>query len=450
MAANSCIRVRLHFDYPPPAAADCRSCWLLVDLNACRVVADLESIIRDRFEFSRGSILHLFVEDCYLPHTESIYVVRDNDSVRVKVHCVVEVNGHSSFPDTSSKNCRKRQRLTDEDGPVENGVNVQPKEKQRKKGKEESLEEDDRKDSGDERKKKSQRKHTKKKKKKRMKTEENSSATTPKPTASPHKIPSSVNQPVKSTKKPPATQAKTQDSSSDSSSSVKITPKNKPSTSMPFKGKTKDSLKFQHAPSVLQSTICTQKQAVSVAVPPHDKAVEPCSSDTEEEIELVVRGPTQQPQPGVGSQSSWRGNSHAKNRRDGPGDRRRGDGKGAIRGHNESFEFSFDGVKEPSYHTDLLTNTSVIVQNEAESPPRQDYSSMPLLAAPPQVGQKIAFKLLELTENYTPEISEYKVRPGKFDLVYQNPDGSERVEYAVSRGVWVSLNLQIWGIIHNE
>lgn len=25
------------------------------------------------------------------------------------------------------------------------------------------------------------------------------------------------------------------------------------------------------------------------------------------------------------------------------------------------------------------------------------------------------------------------VEPGKFDLVYQNPDGTERVEYAVSR-----------------
>lgn len=84
---------------------------------------------------------------------------------------------------------------------------------------------------------------------------------------------------------------------------------------------------------------------------------------------------------------------------------------------------------------------------------------MPLLAAPPQDGQKIAFKLLELTENYTPEVSEYKegkiihfdhstkqielellsayqapVEPGKFDLVYQNADGSESVEYAVSRG----------------
>lgn len=76
------IRVRLFFDYPPPAVVDCRMCWLLVDLNTCRVVADLESIIREKFEFSRRSILNLFIEDCYLPHTESIFVVRDNDSVR--------------------------------------------------------------------------------------------------------------------------------------------------------------------------------------------------------------------------------------------------------------------------------------------------------------------------------------------------------------------------------
>lgn len=51
-------------------------------MNSCRVVADLESLIREKFEFSRGSILSLFMEDCYLPHTESIFLVRDNDSVR--------------------------------------------------------------------------------------------------------------------------------------------------------------------------------------------------------------------------------------------------------------------------------------------------------------------------------------------------------------------------------
>lgn len=33
------------------------------------------------------------------------------------------------------------------------------------------------------------------------------------------------------------------------------------------------------------------------------------------------------------------------------------------------------------------------------------------------------------------------VEPGKFDLVYQNPDGTERVEYAVSRESRVNLTL---------
>lgn len=80
--SNNFIRVRLEFDYPPPALVDCRMCWLLVDRTVCRVVADLESLVREKFDFSRRSILNLFVESCYLPHTESIYVVRDNDSVR--------------------------------------------------------------------------------------------------------------------------------------------------------------------------------------------------------------------------------------------------------------------------------------------------------------------------------------------------------------------------------
>lgn len=76
------VRVRLYFDYPPPATPECRMCWLLVDLNKCRVVADLSSIIKEKFGYSRRTILDLFIEDCYLPPTESIYIVRDNDSIR--------------------------------------------------------------------------------------------------------------------------------------------------------------------------------------------------------------------------------------------------------------------------------------------------------------------------------------------------------------------------------
>jgi len=45
------------------------------------------------------------------------------------------------------------------------------------------------------------------------------------------------------------------------------------------------------------------------------------------------------------------------------------------------------------------------------------------------------------TKNFLLILSDFSpapVEPGKFDLVYQNPDGSESVEYAVSRGSWVS------------
>uniref|UniRef100_A0A4W6FV73 Uncharacterized protein n=1 Tax=Lates calcarifer TaxID=8187 RepID=A0A4W6FV73_LATCA len=480
--SNSFIRVRLHFDYPPPAVVDCRMCWLLLDLNTCRVVADLESIIREKFEFSPRSILNLFIEDCYLPHTEHIFVVRDNDSVRC---CVGDGLVPRLRPD-ESQSCNLRivhniKVLLK----AKDGISSWTSDDEMKKSKEKCTE------------------------KKRKKAEKNSPAVTPKP-ASTKKTPASINQPAKGTKKPPAAQTKTHSvSSSDSSSSSseddeapkklpapkpapktplstpaaskapqntkpiqtkhptsssssetdcstdeapseKIPPKNKSLTSTSPKNRIAENSKSQQASSVLQSTNCAQKQGSSKSIPPDDKVVEPCNTDSEEEIELVIRKPVLQPGHGVGSQASWRGSSRGRTRRGGPGARGRGDG----RGHAGSFEFSH---KEPSYQTDSLANKSVVFQNGAESAPKLDYSSMPLLAAPPQVGQRIAFKLLELAENYTPEISEYKegkivsfdpvtkqmelellhasqapVEPGKFDLVYQNPDGSERIEYAVS------------------
>ncbi|XP_058508505.1 coilin [Solea solea] len=553
--SNSFIRVRLFFDYPPPAIADCRMCWLLVDLNACRVVSDLESLIREKFEFSSRSILNLFVDDCYLPHTESVFVVRDNDSVRVKVDSLAQVNGHSSCPDTSSENCRKRHRPAEDDG-----VSVEWKEKKRKKKREESLEREAKQASDDKKSKKSKDKHAekkkeKKKKKKKKKTEDNIPAVTPKPTAAAKKPPSTVEQPVKSIKKLPAVQGKTQSkkqtvSSSDSSSSSseeqeapkKIpalkpapkTPSSTPATSktpvaasktpvaaskmpvaasktpvsasktpvatkptqkisqptpssssetdsssdeadgakVPPKHKpwnsTSQNSKPQQAPSLPPSSDCAQKKAAPEATPPPDgKDVETPKSDEEEEeeeIQLVIRQPLQQPWRGMGGRPPWSGGSCGRTGSGGLGGRGRGEGRGLSRGHTaDSFESSYNGAKEPCYQTDLLSNKSVILQNRAELAPKKDYSSMPLLAAPPQVGQKIAFKLLELTENYTPEVSEYKegriisfdpttkqigleiltvtqahVEPGKFDLVYQNADGSESVEYAVPRGAWVT------------
>ncbi|XP_053195094.1 coilin [Scomber japonicus] len=502
--SNNFIRVRLHFDYPPPAVVDCRMCWLLVDLNKCRVVADLESIIRDKFEFSRRNILNLYIEDCYLPHTESIYVVRDNDSVRVKVDCLTQVNGHSSHSDTASENCRKRRRpAEEEDGPGENGVNVEWKKKKRKKKSEESLEDNPKQTLGDESNKKSPGKKTKKKKKKAA--EQNTPAATPKPAAATKKNPASV----KSTKKPPVASKTQNASSSDSSSSSEEDeapkkpaakkPATKTQSSTPAATKAPPTTKpaqtkLRPPPSSSSDTDSSSSddEATNVKIPPKTKpltSVTPKSTETsisastncaqkpvsgesappcddEEEIEFIIRKPVQQPARSVGNQSSWRGHGRGRGMfgsgdggGGGPRGRGRGEGRGGFTRSSGNFEFSYDGAKEPTYQTDSLTNKSVVLQNGVESAPKQDYSSMPLLAAPPQVGQRIAFKLLELTESYTPEVSEYKegkivgfdpttkqielelplntskvhVEPGKFDLVYQNADGSETVEYAVSR-----------------
>ncbi|XP_005747351.1 coilin [Pundamilia nyererei] len=507
---NNFIRLRLYFDYPPPAVVGCRMCWLLVDLNVCRVVADLESVIREKFEFSGGSILSLFIEDCYLPHTESIYVVRDNDSVRVKVGWMNELNGYSSHPDAASESGRKRRRATEDTVPEENGVSVEWKKKKRKKNNEDRMTDGANLVASDDQNENVQGNPTEKKEKKKKKPKEKGAPASPKPADLP-KIPAAVSRLSKSTKKLQASKpqkASSSDSSSSSSdedvvpkkttktptstpapskvpsntkpapkkpplssssssetesspdeaASVKIQPRNKPLKT------TAASSESSRAPSAPQPTNDNPEQTASIAEPPHT-AAKGSNSDSEDEIQLVIRRPLQQPRGGIGIQSPWQGRGRGKARcGGGQGASVTGGGRGgASRGNSSSFGSSYNGATEPSYQNDSLTNMSVILQKEAVSVPKQDYNSMPLLAAPPQVGQRIAFKLLELTENYTPEVSEYKEgkivsfdpinrqielellnvsqasgEPGKFDLVYQNPDGSERVEYAVSRGSWVT------------
>ncbi|NXC10394.1 COIL protein, partial [Orthonyx spaldingii] len=133
-------------------------------------------------------------------------------------------------------------------------------------------------------------------------------------------------------------------------------------------------------------------------------------------------------------------------------------GHGHGRGANPGFFYNYSSEDQKQRQlNEAATNTSVLVQDPVEIPKR-DYSVLPLLAAPPQVGERIAFKRLELTENYSPEVSDYKVlvffppfihsqnydswlsclfgfsvakEPGKFDLVYQGADGAELIEYAV-------------------
>ncbi|XP_029619043.1 coilin [Salmo trutta] len=644
MAASNTnvIRVRLYFDYPPPSVSDCRMCWVLVDLNKCRVVADIASVIRDKFDFSRRSILSLFIEDCYLPHTESIYVVRDNDSIRVKVDTLTLSNGSQS----------KKRRRDAEEEPTQNRVSEEWKKKKKKRKNEEGQEADSNQAAVGE-KRKEDKKKQKKKKKDKVATKTTASSTGPPPTSSTGPPPTSSTGPPptsstgpsptvvksdKNTKKAPAATAvsvngkataktpngETDDSSDSSeSSSEEETPSKTPMQKLPPKShsasstppvtskatpvvkppapnkkprpppsssdsdssdssgddasskattgqppvknqtplskpaatppttiptgsgagprdKTTPSKPRPSLPSSGPRTSVSPGQRANAPGPGSTPAVQKAhrrpespgsssssSSSSEEEIQLVIK------QPGLGmgivpamaAEPTWRGRGRGSPRgaergggrgvrgrgdggqgwggrgewdrgprgggggrgewdrgprgggrggewdrgprgggRGGEGDRGpRGGGRGG-RGDNAGFYFNYEGEQQthqqpPSYQKDSLINSSVVIQNPSESVPKRDYSEMPLLAAPPQDGQKIAFKLLELTENYTPEVSEYKegkiihfdhstkqielellsayqapVEPGKFDLVYQNADGSESVEYAVSRG----------------
>ncbi|XP_031675829.1 coilin [Oncorhynchus kisutch] len=634
MAASNTnvIRVRLYFDYPPPSVSDCRMCWVLVDLNKCRVVADIASVIREKFDFSRRSILSLFIEDCYLPHTESIYVVRDNDSIRVKVDTLTLSSGSQS--NTSVVKSKKRRRDAEEEEPTQNRVSEEWKKKKRKK---ESQEADSNQAAVEERRKEDKKKQKQKKNKdKKVATKTTASSTGPSPTSSTGPPPTSSTGPPptvvkadKNTKKAPAATAvsvngkataktpngETDDSSDSSESSEEeVAPSKTPMQKLPPKSHSASSTppvtskatpvvkprvpikKPRTPPSSdsdssdssgddASSKATTGKPPVKNQTPlskpaatppttiptgsgagPRDKttpsrpslpssgprtsgspgqranapgpgstpavqkahrrpespgstpAVQKAhrrpespgssSSSSEEEIQLVIK------QPGLGmgivpamaAQPTWRGRGSPRGVERG-GVRGRGDGgqswggggrgvrgewdrgprggdrggewdrgsrggrggrggdSGTGGGDNAGFYFNYEGGQRqqtpqpPSYQKDSLNNSSVVFQNPSESVPKRDYSEMPLLAAPPQDGQKIAFKLLELTENYTPEVSEYKegkiihfdhstkqielellsayqapVEPGKFDLVYQNADGSESVEYAVSRG----------------
>lgn len=59
-----------------------------------------------------------------------------------------------------------------------------------------------------------------------------------------------------------------------------------------------------------------------------------------------------------------------------------------------------------------------------------------------ELSEKVFLQIVCLTcSTYSKHaaLASAPVEPGKFDLVYQNPDGTERVEYAVSRDARVSL-----------
>lgn len=239
--------------------------------------------------------------------------------------------------------------------------------------------------SSDDQNKEARGKCTKKKKKKQAKV--NGTPAAPKPADFSQKTPAAINQPNKSTKKPPASKPKTQTTSDSSSSSSDedVVPK-KPPASTPAASKapsnTKPAPRKPHPPPSSSSETESCDKAASVkSCQPKNKPLKTTTTDSEsnqapadlqtvgvveptpdldsdEEIQLVIRRPLQQPGFGLSVQSPGRGRGRGKARRGGG----QGEGRGAVRGHGGSFESSYNGGTEPSYQNDSLTNTSVILQ----------------------------------------------------------------------------------------
>ncbi|RMB95335.1 hypothetical protein DUI87_28322 [Hirundo rustica rustica] len=494
-AGGGPVRLRLVFDHPPPASPGCALCWLLLEPGQARLVTDLLSLIRHRFGFSRRARLSLFLQGALLPPAESARLVRDNDSLRVKLEEIV-ADDYEEIDDgfiytTKEDKKRPRHQQDEEEFSRNEGKHKRKKKKKEKQNLEySSCREETSVDTWDS-KKSSTKKITTQSRKKRVGASDSSSTSSDsdsselnvKENKSSHKpvvetLPKDKYQAAsdsdvetnKVTVKSNTEKTKTainknakkpQSSSSDSDSSTedeKVTPaqdstvkeKSVPNHVVAVNASTK-APKAKSSSSDSDSsdsdTLVIKKSAAGAAL--GNSLVRNCTKQLPASVQGLFASPGRGRGHGTGEDNFWRGP--------------RGRGfRGMMRGHGRGanpgffFNYSSEGQKQRQLN-EAATNTSVLVQNPVEIPKR-DYTVLPLLAAPPQVGEIIAFKHLELTENYSPEISDYKEakiiswnaekkqieleilstsagqsakEPGKFDLVYQSADGVELVEYAV-------------------
>ncbi|KAM8945737.1 coilin [Pelodytes ibericus] len=503
MAGLGIVRVRLLFDYPSPAIPQSPRVWLLLDVNRCRVVADAASIIRERFYYGQRGNLSLYLEDCLLPPGENIMLVRDNDCIRVKWE-ENNLEDDSEIKNTVSEVKSKKRRCQK----IDDGVEMKTKKRktdlksvsdfQAKVNKKQITLNSSSSDESTERTKKAdlQRKKKEKKLPKEQVTVKASQKTASKKTeghlssdssstSSDHTHETSAlkksGTATKQIKPSPGFKAaKTVVPSTANSATLGKVPSKKTSSSSSDTDSSKESIP-RHCEKRKVVAICTPSPKNSVYIQKKDISPSPDLSDT-----LVIKKPVsgasssipvptqlsngnalvaeslqQGPLPNQGAMGRGFGRGRGDFPWRGPragGFRMRGGSgiPGRGRGDGKNFHYKYD--TETPKHQQLnepATNCSIIFQNPPVIP-KKDYSALPQLAAPPQIGKIIAFKLLELTENYTPEVSDYKEgkimsydpktqeleleilshqkkekEPGKFDLVYQSEDGTDIVEYAV-------------------
>ncbi|XP_069785737.1 coilin isoform X1 [Narcine bancroftii] len=475
------VRLRLAFEYPPPLQPAARLCWLLLPADTCRVVADLESIIRRRFGFGRHTRLHLYLHGGLLPPNESVLLVRDNDWLRVKQE---ELTAESSEEPVAGPplGSRKRNRLQ-----LEDAQPGQSDSRQRKKRRKVWLSEEQTPDTTEDsvsnaytersrkRKKKAEadgkysvkKKHSKKKKVKCSKEQESGQASRSRPTlnltcqrgqsqdiagkqmvvSNSEHLPNegsngglsgSVLAVAGSVGTEGAVLADTAgtgtgNGSDQSSSDSEQTP-------------------IGQDPSLKLDSHSTPS-ANGIIPNPNGSSADSsgCRSGQPEGGDWAAG---RQWPPGAGR---GRGRGFAAYAQGGDWQRRRpflGRGRGTGPPHN-----GCPSSQLPRPGDWAATGEQHGATEDIPDVPKRDYSRLPLLAAPPQVGQRIAFKVLELSDNYTPELSDYKEgrilsydatnqqvelhvesmspecskEPGKFDLIYKSENGEDVVEYAVTR-----------------
>uniref|UniRef100_A0A2K5IAT8 Coilin N-terminal domain-containing protein n=1 Tax=Colobus angolensis palliatus TaxID=336983 RepID=A0A2K5IAT8_COLAP len=478
MAASETVRLRLQFDYPPPATPHCTAFWLLVDLN------NLTSLIHQRFSCSSGALLGLYLERGLLPRAESVRLVRDNNCLRVKL----EERGVAE----NSKSKKRAFQLEDEETEPDYKYSKKHRERQENNNNNEKVLDLEPKAVTDQTVKKNKatcgtagddNKETKRKSAKNPKSPEVQAVkdwaiqrcSSPKGSARNSLLkpkgkvsPSSFSEPESC-----------DESISDGPSKVTLEARNSseklptelskegPST----KNTTADKLGIKSGFSLTPSKDKTSGTS----------SISDCSSESDDQCLMSAstlecaagflkavglfagRGcPGPELSSHTAGAAGWRhSGSNGDGQTPGPSPsvslptslgRRWGRGenlfswKGARgrgmrgRGHPVSCigNRSTDNQRQQQL-SDVVTNSSII-QNPVKTH-KKDYT------AAPQVGEKIAFKLLELTSRriLSPNPKTQQVdteilpslpalrEPGKFDLVYHNENGTELVEYSVTQ-----------------
>ncbi|XP_048221801.1 coilin isoform X2 [Perognathus longimembris pacificus] len=492
MAATETVRLRLQFDYPPPATPHCTIFWLLVDLNRCRVVTDLISLVRHRFGFSSGALLGLYLDGGLLPPTESARVVRDNDCLRVKLEereiledPVVVRNGGDFH--SSPRKAKKRTLKLVEDEETDLGYRYSRKPWKRQKnssnhekaldlepkaGTDRTLKKKNKRrnkapcgtvgEQEEETKRTSPRKKEKCEYKKQIRNPKSSEWSThninsPKSSSSLAKARQKGGV-VTGPKVSPGTSSESE-SSPESSSDVTLVVGNSldklsaelskegPTTKNPTVNKvavkTTPNLPTSKVKSAPATSSSSDSSSESDDQPVMLKKPLDCASGSFKTAGLFAgRGC---PGPGQSSQAAnamgWKpGDSNGIRQTPGhppsvsvSGSLGRGWGRGEPwkgargrgprgRGRGRGNVVSCTLHKSAEYQkqqqlSEVVSNSSTIIQNPAEVH-KKDYSLLPLLAAAPRIGEKIAFKLLELTADYSPDVSDYK--EGK--ILSHNPE----------------------------